>query len=106
MEKPKGRYKTLVESSDRRASTATHGLNSKKKGKKKGKKASSGDGTDDEEEEEADWKKAVEEEELGAFSIKRARQMAAPDTAFLLAGSLGALMAGSVFPMVSVFLMD
>eukprot|EP00529_Nitzschia_sp_RCC80_P007064 CAMPEP_0113481608 /NCGR_PEP_ID=MMETSP0014_2-20120614/22496_1 /TAXON_ID=2857 /ORGANISM="Nitzschia sp." /LENGTH=1474 /DNA_ID=CAMNT_0000375109 /DNA_START=515 /DNA_END=4939 /DNA_ORIENTATION=- /assembly_acc=CAM_ASM_000159 len=99
MEKPKGRYKMLVESSDRRASTATHGLEpSKKKTKKKGNKSSSGDETDDEEE-EPDWKKAVEEEELAAFSMKRARQMAAPDTGFLLVGSLGALMAGSVFPM-------
>ena len=99
MEKPKGRYKMLVESSDRRASTATHGLDSsKKKSKKKGKKSSSGDETDDEEE-EPDWKKAVEEEELAAFSMKRARQMAAPDTGFLLVGSLGALMAGSIFPM-------
>lgn len=99
MEKPKGRYKTLVESSGRNASTATHGLDASSSKKKKKKAKKEIELQTDEEEEESDWKKAVEEEELSAFSMKRARQMAAPDTFYLIAGSFGALMAGSVFPM-------
>jgi ATP-binding cassette, subfamily B (MDR/TAP), member 1 len=93
MEKPKGKYKRLVESQGREASTVKHGLEVTKSKKKKKKEQK------EEEEEEPDWKKQVEEEELSAFSLARARQMAAPDTFYLLAGSLGALMAGGVFPM-------
>ena len=92
MEKPKGKYKRLVETQGRQASTVMNGLEtkSKKKKKKKGK-------TDDEEEddEEADFKKEMEEEELSYFSLARARKMASPDMFYILAGALGALIAGS-----------
>ena len=95
MEKPKGKYKRLVESQGRNASTALHGLETKKsKKKKKGKK------NDDEEEDgDIDLKKKIEEEELSSFNLSRARRMAAPDAFYLLVGSLGALFAGSIFPM-------
>lgn len=93
MEKPKGKYKRLVESQGREASTLEHGLqvSAKKKGKKKEEK--------EEDEDEPDLKKQIEDEELSSFSLARARQMAAPDTFYLLVGALGAIMAGGVFPM-------
>jgi hypothetical protein len=92
MEKPKGKYKRLVETQGRQASTVPNGLDkkSKKKKKKKGKKDDI-----DEEDEEPDLKKELEEEELSYFSLARARKMASPDTFYILAGSLGALIAGS-----------
>ncbi len=97
MEKPKGKYKRLVESQGRNASIALHGLEAKKskKKKKKGKK----NDDDEEDDEDSDLKKKVEEEEMSAFSLSRARKMAAPDAFYLLVGSLGALFAGSIFPM-------
>lgn len=95
MAKPKGKYKRLVESQNRDASTTDHGLETSKASKK----ITAVEKNADEDEEEPDWKKQIEEEELSAFSLARARQMAAPDTFYLLAGSLGALMAGGVFPM-------
>lgn len=99
MEKPKGKYRRLVESQGRNASTVMHGLQVPKKKKKK-KKGAKGDDTDDEEDDEkVDITKETEEEEASSFSMARARKMAGPDTFFLLAGSLGALIAGSVFPM-------
>lgn len=98
MAKPKGKYKRLVESQNRDASTVEHGLQTSKSSKKKTKEEKNTE-KEEEEEEEPDWKKQIEEEELSAFSLSRARQMAAPDTVYLLAGSLGALMAGGVFPM-------
>jgi ATP-binding cassette subfamily B (MDR/TAP) protein 1 len=88
MEKPKGRYRRLVESQNRSSTvTSLQVLASLKK---------------DEEEEEADdtdWEKTIEEEENKAFSLERVRKMASPDALYLLVGSIGALMAGSVFPM-------
>jgi ATP-binding cassette subfamily B (MDR/TAP) protein 1 len=94
MEKPKGKYKRLVESQGRNASIALHGLDTKKnkKKKKKGKK------NEDEEDDDINLKK-IEEEELSSFNLSRARKMAAPDAFYLLVGSLGALFAGSIFPM-------
>lgn len=99
MVKPKGKYKKLVESQGREASSVLHGLDtkSKKKKKKKGKQAEEEDEVD-----ETDFKKEEEEAELSAFSLARARKMAAPDSFYILAGSLGALVAGSVFPMWGV----
>jgi ATP-binding cassette, subfamily B (MDR/TAP), member 1 len=91
MAKPKGKYKKLIEAQGREASTVLHGLDAKSKKKKKKK------GIDNEEEDEAaDLEK---EAELTAFSLSRARKMAAPDSFFILAGAIGALVAGSVFPM-------
>jgi ATP-binding cassette, subfamily B (MDR/TAP), member 1 len=95
MEKPKGKYKKLVESQGREASTVLHGLGTISKKKKKGKKETN----DVEDEDEVDLKKEVEEAELTAFSLARARKMAAPDYYYILVGSVGALVAGSVFPM-------
>jgi ATP-binding cassette subfamily B (MDR/TAP) protein 1 len=85
--KPNGRFKRLVEA-QRRGTTLT--TISEKKSTAK---------TDDVEEVDLDWKAAEEEEEKKAFSLKRARQMAAPDAPFMAVGSIGALMAGGVYPM-------
>lgn len=93
MEKPKGRYRRLVESQGRQATTESLGMDKKKTDKKEAKDEN------EEEEEVPDWKKEVEEEEKGNFSIARARKLAAPDTFYLIVGSIGALFAGSVFPM-------
>ena len=89
MEKPKGRYRRLVETQNRISTvTSLHVLASTKK-----------DGEEEEKVEDTDWEKAIEEEETKAFSLGRARKMASPDAFYLLVGSVGALMAGSVFPM-------
>jgi len=96
MEKPNGKYKRLVESQGRTASTLMHGIeltsSSKKKGKIKKKEA------EEEDKEEEDFKARIEKEELSAFNLARARKLASPDVLYLLFGSLGALMAGSIFP--------
>jgi ATP-binding cassette subfamily B (MDR/TAP) protein 1 len=106
MEKPKGRYKRLVDAQGRNASVVTldniDEKSKKKKGKKdEGKKKKGEDDTpdDEEEEEHPDWEKEIEEEELGAFSLQRVRKLAAPDALYLMVGAFGALLAGSVFPM-------
>jgi ATP-binding cassette subfamily B (MDR/TAP) protein 1 len=88
MEKPKGRYKRLVESQKRQTTVASLGIKTDKK-----------KDDDEEEEVENDWEKAIEVEEEKAFSLQRARKMASPDSFYLIFGSFGALMAGSVFPM-------
>merc|ERR1712176_1441440 len=58
------------------------------------------DGKDNEEEDESeeDLKTQIENEELSAFNLSRARQMASPEVFHLLVGSLGALIVGSIFP--------
>lgn len=48
---------------------------------------------------ESDWMAEVEEEQKDAFNLARARRMASPDTSFVAIGSVGALMAGGVYPM-------
>jgi len=93
MEKSNGKYKKLVESQGRKASTLMHGLDTKKKKKKK-----KGEEKDEEEIEGDGFEKQVEEEESSAFNISRARSLASPDSLFLLVGGIGALLAGSVFP--------
>jgi ATP-binding cassette subfamily B (MDR/TAP) protein 1 len=88
MEKPKGRYRRLVESQNRTSTvTSLHVLATAEK-----------DG-EEEEVDDTDWAKAIEEEETKAFSLERVRKMASPDAFYLLIGSIGALMAGGVFPM-------
>lgn len=99
MEKAKGKYRKLVESQGRDASTVLHGLDTKSKKKKKKDKKAEMETEAEDDEEAVDLKKEIEEEELSAFSLARARKMAAPDSFYILAGSLGALIAGSVFPM-------
>jgi ATP-binding cassette subfamily B (MDR/TAP) protein 1 len=90
IEKPKGRYRRLVESQNRRSTiTSLHVLASMKQ-----------DGKEEEEEvDDTDWEKAIEVEETKAFSLVRARKMASPDAFYLLVGAIGALFAGGVFPM-------
>lgn len=87
LSKPHGRFKRLVEA-QRRGSTLTSIAETKSTAK-----------AVDEVVDEPDWKIAEEEEEKKAFSLKRARQMAAPDAGYMLIGSIGALMAGGVYPM-------
>jgi ATP-binding cassette subfamily B (MDR/TAP) protein 1 len=50
------------------------------------------------EEEAINWEKKFQEEEEKAFSLVRARAMARPDVWYMLIGTLGAVMAGGVFP--------
>jgi len=90
MEKSNGKYKRLVEAQGRGASTVTGGLGSpsKKKSKKGSRK---GDG-----EENLDGE--IEKEESTSFDLGRARRLARPDVFYLIIGSLGALLAGVVFP--------
>jgi ATP-binding cassette, subfamily B (MDR/TAP), member 1 len=88
-----GRYKRLVEAQKRDTTAASLGV------QKKDKK----DDKEEEKEEVHEWVKEIEENEAKSFSMARARQMAAPDAVYLLLGSFGALMAGSVFPLWGLF---
>lgn len=91
MAKQNGRYKRLVESQNRNASSAALGIKSKMKEDFKEKEE---DGED-----QPDWEKELEEKEIGAFNLSRARKLAAPDLGYILIGSVGMIMAGCVFPM-------
>jgi ATP-binding cassette, subfamily B (MDR/TAP), member 1 len=96
---PHGRYKRLVESSkrDTTVTSANLLLDQKADVDKKGDLDA-----EEEELEEINWEAKIEEEAAKAFSGKRAREMAAPDKEYLLAGSIGAVVAGSVFPLWGV----
>ena len=94
VQKPDGRYKRLFDSSKRRSTLESMGLNS---GKSKEK-----DFQQEEEDEEIDWEAKIKEEESKAFSAKRARRMATPDLLYMFVGSIGALMAGGCFPAMGV----
>ena len=90
LQKKHGRYRRLVES-QKRGATLEQLLAKQKKDNKE----------EDEEEEEVDEDAKNEEEEdkeTKAFNAKRARQLASPDVSFMLLGSVGAIMAGGVFP--------
>lgn len=89
LQKKHGRYRRLVESQKRGATLEQLLAKQKKDGKEE---------EDDEEKVDEDAKKEEEEEETKAFDAKRARQLAAPDVSFMLLGSVGAIMAGGVFP--------
>jgi len=93
MEKSNGKYKRLVESQGRKASTLTHGFEKSKKKKKKKNAKDEAEETDVE-----DFGEELEREEEHSFDLARARKLATPDAPYLLVGALGALMAGSVFP--------
>ena len=82
-----GRYKRLVESAQRRKSIAEAAA------KTSAKKA-----VDEEEEGKPDYEAEIEEAEKSSFSIARARAMATPDFGFMFLGSIGAVLAGGVFP--------
>jgi len=96
MERPNGKYKRLVESQGRTASTLMLGLEAASSSKKKNK---NGKENDEEDESQEDFKTQAENEELSAFNLARARQMASPEALYLLIGSLGALVVGGIFPM-------
>lgn len=82
-----GRYRRLVEAQTKRRSTAhLYGGTSRVST------------IDEGEEEEPDFEAEIEEDAQKSFSAKRAREMARPDAAFMLLGSIGALIAGGVFP--------
>jgi ATP-binding cassette subfamily B (MDR/TAP) protein 1 len=67
---------------------------------KKGEKSVSSEKADTDPEDEAiDWEAKIREAEQSAFSGKRARAMASPDAMYMLVGSIGAILAGGVFPM-------
>lgn len=96
IQNPKGRYTRLFESSKRRSTVESIGL-------RRSTITAPKEGKDEEEEEEViDWEAKIQEDEENAFSLKRARQMASPDTAWMLAGAIGAVAAGGVFPLWGV----
>lgn len=86
LNKSHGRYKRLYEAQTRRASVANifGGTSLSYVG--------------DEEEEKPDFETEIEEAEKSAFDAKRARQMAQPDSLYMLIGAIGAIIAGAVFP--------
>lgn len=93
--KPHGRYKRLFDSSKRDTTiTSANLLLSQSTDQLRE--------AEEEKEDEIDWEAKIEEEEAKAFSGKRARELASPDTGFMLAGAIGAVMAGGVFPMWGV----
>lgn len=87
MAKPNGQYRRLVEGHKDEAT-----LNDAK-----GKRRRSSMSYFEMEDLDADWKPIMVEDETGAFSARRARQMASPDAGYLSAGALGALTVGSVY---------
>jgi len=91
---PHGRYKRLFDSSKRESTVRSVDVQLDKITRQ--------DKKDEEDEEEIDWEAKIEEEESKAFDGKRARSMAAPDKCYLLFGSIGAIMAGAVFPLWGV----
>ena len=102
MKKPHGRYKRLVESSKRRSTVDSVGL--RRSTFTIDQVDENGKEEQEVSEEEIDWDAEIKKEEDAAFSAKRARQMARPDLKYMLAGSIGTLVAGCVFPMVRLLL--
>jgi ATP-binding cassette subfamily B (MDR/TAP) protein 1 len=94
IEKPNGRYKRLFDSSKRHSTMDSMGLRNSIVAK--------AEEDTEKEEEEVDWDAKIEEDEVKAFNSKRAREMAKPDASYMLIGSIGAVMAGGVFPMWGV----
>jgi len=103
MENPTGRFQRLVESSKRRSTVDSVGL-------RKSNCATSSDvirkaaleHPGEKPEEEGDWESEILNEEKTAFSAKKARKMARPDVGYILVGTVGALLAGAVFPLWGV----
>lgn len=83
-----GRYRRLVDTQNRAASVNADML------RKAAKKTSD----EEEEDDKPDFEAVIAEKEKNAFSIKRAREMAGPDSTYMLLGSIGAVFAGGVFP--------
>jgi ATP-binding cassette, subfamily B (MDR/TAP), member 1 len=88
-----GRYRRLFESSKRSATVASSALyaSTAKTTRVKTK-----------DDEETNWEAKIEEEAKGAFDASRARNLMTPFAVFLLIGSIGAVMAGAVFPTYGV----
>jgi ATP-binding cassette subfamily B (MDR/TAP) protein 1 len=97
MEKPKGRYKRLVEAQGRDANSSSLQHSSSKK-KTSGRSTSEGMDKDTEDEDGNEKDTDVEKEESTAFSLSRACKLATPDAFYLLVGALGGLLSGSIFP--------
>jgi ATP-binding cassette, subfamily B (MDR/TAP), member 1 len=95
MAKPQGRYRRLFDSSRRETKMTSASL-------RESHAADKAAGEETEEEEEIHWESKFEEDEVKAFSASRARKMASPDTNFMIVGTIGAVMAGSVFPLWGV----
>lgn len=85
----RGRYRRLVDTQNRNSSVNAAML--RKLNTKKGK-------DEEEEDDKPDFEAEMEEAEKSAFSLKRAREMASPDSFYMLLGSVGAVFAGGVFP--------
>jgi ATP-binding cassette subfamily B (MDR/TAP) protein 1 len=99
LNKHHGRYKRLFESSKRDTSVSSTTLRLSQITKINDGETEE---EEEEEEEEIDWEAKIEEDEKKAFNAKRAREMASPDKYYFLVGSVGAVMAGGVFPMWGV----
>ncbi len=84
--KPHGLYKRLFDSSKMKSTLTT--LNASKTDSKGSA----------EEEEEVNWESEIEKEQAEAFDAARARGLASPDAFFIMIGSIGAVLAGGVFP--------
>jgi ATP-binding cassette, subfamily B (MDR/TAP), member 1 len=84
-----GRYRHLVESSKRSATVANSARVA----------SNETDEIKKDDEDATNWEEKIEEEEKAAFSSGRAYGLMAPFTLFLFIGSIGAVMAGGVFPM-------
>ena len=94
IDRPHGRYKRLFDSSRRETKMTSASL--------KMSHAADRGGMDDKDDEEINWEAKFEEDEVKAFSASRARKLAAPDTNLMIIGTIGAVMAGSVFPIWGV----
>mmetsp|Transcript_40967 Transcript_40967/g.67215 ORF Transcript_40967/g.67215 Transcript_40967/m.67215 type:complete len:1208 (-) Transcript_40967:912-4535(-) len=86
MEKPNGRYKRLVESQKRKNDVSVAAI-------KKDNLL-----TLEQDDENVDFEKEAEEESSKAFNKSDARKFALPETKFYIIGSIGAAIAGGVFP--------
>jgi len=86
MEKPNGRYKRLVDSQKRNVTVSVADI----------KKDSAHN--QEEDDEQIDYEKEDEELASKAFNKKDARNFAAPEIKFYIIGSIGACIAGGVFP--------
>ena len=92
MEKDDGQYRRLTESSKRRTTVDTKGL----------RKSQVSTVTEEGEDSKHDWEAEEKTQQEEAFNMKRARNLASPDTSYMLVGIVGAVMAGGVFPLWGV----
>lgn len=93
---PEGRYRRLVHSSKLNSTLASAGLTIA--GSKDDKLMKE----KDEDQEEIDWEAAIAKEAKDSFDLKRAKQLAKPDTLLLIMGTIGAVMAGATDPAIGL----